>query len=1194
MRPSRACVWTIAAFVTILAGGIGTAVPALAQITTATVSGAVKDASNAVIPGATVTLTSATRGTSEDTVTSTEGDFVFPAVQADTYTVKVVLTGFKTIERPGVVVHAGDKIALGNFTIEVGALEETITVAGESPLVQTRSGERAFAITTESIQAIAQNGRNFNTFTTLAPGFVAGTVNGLRANQNTTQIDGVTSMDTGNNGSAVTLTLDAVQEVKVLTTSYQAEYGRSAGAQISAVTKSGGNTFHGSAYVDRRKDDLNANTWINNKNGLPKAKVNQSDEGYTFGGPIIKSKLFFFGNQEFQQRLNANTLMRVRVPTDLERAGDFSQTRDNSGNLFNLIRDYRTGLPCTAADSRGCFQDGGVLGRIPASRLYDVGLNVLKMYPGANSSETIGQGYNYVTQQSTEAPRRQDLIRLDWMATSNWRVNGKYLHTGGGGWNPYGGGTTGFATNIPAFGSVGACPCTRQITMSADATLNNETVMEITWGTSYRPIMNYAHTPEALQKASLGLSNFPLLYPSAVQRDYVPSFTYGGRVGTFSPTNSTQYAPFENFNTTHDVNASITRLFGRHTGKAGLFVNHALKSQSSRAFANGLVSFQNDASNPFDSGYPFANAALGIYQTFSQAGQWVKGNYVYNNVEWYAQDNWRVTDNLTLDYGIRFYWLEPTYDTRLQTSNFLPGSFDPSKAARLYYPAVDPATNTKVALDRATGAMVPAVNIGRIVPGSGTLVGNGLYQAGNGIDEHLYLNRGVHYAPRFGFAYDVTGVQHFVVRGGAGVFYDRAAGDTVYAMIEQPPTVAAPNLFYGRLQDITGTGGTLAPPTVAAFDYEGRIPTVYAVNMGVQMQLPWSSAIDISYVGSKSRNLNTQVNINAPAYGAAYRPENRDPTVGACPTANGCAAVSTVPGANALPVDFLRPYQGFGDIIQIQPTSYANYNSLQTSWNRRFTKGLSFGVNYVLGRALGTSSTDFPAGNNTFNPLVIGMPRTDGEENQRKANYMPLSTDRRHTLVGNFIWELPKTGKGGAVAAVADGWQLSGVYRAGSGTPYTITYSIPGTSVYTLTGTTRLESARVVINGNPGSGHSSDPYQQFNASAFTTPGINSLGLESGTNYFTQAPQNVLDLSISRIIPIAGTRRLEVRIDAFNALNSVNFTTVNNTLQVRSLTDPTPTNLAEDAAGNVINPTGFGAVTAVAPAREVQLLLRFQF
>ncbi|HEV3215493.1 MAG TPA: carboxypeptidase-like regulatory domain-containing protein, partial [Vicinamibacterales bacterium] len=472
------------------------ALPAFAQITTATLGGTVHDPSGASIPGATVTLTSTTKGTSGETTTSAEGDFTFPTVSADTYTVKVALSGFKTLERPGVVVHPGDKISLGTMVVEVGALEETVTVAGDAPMIQSQSGERAYAIASEAIEAIAQNGRNFNGFTTLAPGFVAGTVNGTRANQNTVQIDGVTSMDTGNNGSAVSLTVDAVQEVKVLTTSYQAEYGRSAGAQITAVTKSGSNGFHGSLYADRRKDDLNANTWINNVNGIPKAKLNQSDEGFTIGGPIIRSKLFFFGNQEYQQRLTANPLARVRVPTDLERAGDFSQTRDNAGNLFPYIRDYTTGLPCSAADTRGCFQDGGVLGKIPANRLYDLGANILKMYPAANSPGTINQGYNYVTQESTPAPRRQDLIRLDWQTSAHWRVNGKYLSTGGSGWAPYGGGTTGFGTNIPAFGSYTDCPCSRQITMAADATLSPTTVMEATWGTSYRPIKNYAHTPD--------------------------------------------------------------------------------------------------------------------------------------------------------------------------------------------------------------------------------------------------------------------------------------------------------------------------------------------------------------------------------------------------------------------------------------------------------------------------------------------------------------------------------------------------------------------------------------------------------------------------------------------------------------------------------------------------------------------------
>ena len=1178
-------------FVTVFLLGMLLPQPALAQITTGTVAGTVKDEQGLPVPGATVTLVSEARGTRmAPAVTGSSGEFAVPNALPDTFTVEVTLEGFRPVRRPGVVVSPGDRVTVGALTLTVGSASETVTVTAEAPLIQSQSGERSFSISVEDVQAIAVNGRNYNNLANLAPGVVAGTVNGLRVNQNTLQIDGITSVDTGNNGNAVTLTVDAVQEVKVLTTSYQAEYGRSAGAQISAVTKSGTQQFHGSVYADRRKDDLNSNTWLNKQRGLPKQKINQSDQGYTLGGPVGRpgsgSKLFFFLNQEFQQVLNANNESRVRVPTDLERRGDFSQTLDNAGRLYNLIRDPLSGLPCTAADARGCFADGGVLGRVPQNRLYDVGLRVLNMYPAPNSAGTANQGYNYITQDSSDQPRRQDLVRLDWQASERWRFNGKWLHTGGTNTTPYGGGTTGFATNIPQFGSTNPCPCNRQWTVGVAGTLTNSLVTEVFYGSSNRPITNYALNVDSVSRSKLGLSGFPLLFPNAVQRDYVPSFLFSGagsRVAN-APTNNTQYAPFENNNTSQDLVASLTKLWGPHTAKTGFFMNRAVKEQSSRAAANGLVNFVNDASNPFDTGFPFSNAALGVYQSYSQAAAWIKGNFLYNNYEWFAQDNWRMTSRMTLDYGIRFYWLQPTYDTRLQASNFLPEKYDAARAQRLYYPGRDAAGN-RVGMDRVTGAIVPAVNIGRIVPGSGTLVGNGLFGAGQGIDKQLYDNRGVHYAPRFGFAYDVGGRQSLVIRGGAGVFYDRAAGDTVYGMIEQPPTLVQPNLFYGRLQDITtGAAGTTAPPTIAAFDFTGKIPTVYTYNVGVQKSLPWSTVLDVSYVGSQSRNLNTQVNLNVPAYGAAYLPQNQDPTL----------AASAIPGATTLPVDFLRPFQGFGDIIQIQPTAYSDYKSIQTAVNRRFSNGVSFSVKYVLGKAMGTSSTDFPAGNNTFNPSVIGMPRTDSEANQRKANYMPLSTDRRHTFGANFVWQLPNASVNQALAGVIHDWQLSGVFRGSSGAPYTVTYNIPGISPYTLTGTQRNESARIVIAGDPGKGYSDDPYQQFNPGAFTTPKQGSIGLESGTNYLNYQPQYSLDLSVARFIRMGQNRRLELRIDTFNALNTFTITGVNSVLQVRSLTDATPTNLTRDAGGALINPTGFGAVTAVAPARQVQLMARFHF
>ena len=249
----------------------------------------------------------------------------------------------------------------------------------------------------------------------------------------------------------ISVNLDAIAEFKVLTSNYQAEYGRSAGAQISAVTRGGTKDFHGSFYAFRRHDGMNANTWINNRNSTPTNKINkprldQRDIGYTIGGPVYipglfntnKDKFFFFFSQEHQKRLTPPTTpVNVRVPTALERAGDFSQSTDNNGALFPYIRDSTLNLPCSAADTSGCFKDGGVLGKIPTARLYGLGLNILKIYPLPNFN-LAGANYNYQTQEPTSDPQRQDLYRGDWNASEKWHVTGKYLYNKRGPNFPYG------------------------------------------------------------------------------------------------------------------------------------------------------------------------------------------------------------------------------------------------------------------------------------------------------------------------------------------------------------------------------------------------------------------------------------------------------------------------------------------------------------------------------------------------------------------------------------------------------------------------------------------------------------------------------------------------------------------------------------------------------------------------------------
>ena len=497
------------------------ALPVGAQIGTGSVTGTVRDTSGGAIPGAAVTLTSATKAFSTEAVTNASGDFVFSNVTADTYVVKVKMDGFKTLERPDVVVHSGDRVAVGSLAVEVGTLQETVVVSGEAPMIQAQSGERSFAITSEVVQNTAINGRNINSLTFLAPGMVAGSVNGTRTNQNNFQIDGIGAMDTGNNGVMIQVNPEAIAEVKVLTSNYQAEYGRSAGAQISAVTKSGSSTFHGSLYGDRRKDDLNANSWINNREGTPKAKVDQKDYGYTLGGPVPgqRSRLFFFVAEEFQPRTTSGNLNRIRVPSELERQGDFSQTRDNNGNLFNLIRDSTTGLPCTAANTTGCFADGGVLGRIPQNRLYSVGLSILKMYPLPNAPEGLTQNNSYNFQNLTgrsENPRRQDTVRFDYQMSSALRVNGNVLQTGGHTYSP---------GSIPGvLDTFNDRPGNRTMSFTLDASLNPVTIFESTYGQSRNQLQSLPAHGDVANRTVLGLSGFPYLYPDAM---VLPKDSYG-------------------------------------------------------------------------------------------------------------------------------------------------------------------------------------------------------------------------------------------------------------------------------------------------------------------------------------------------------------------------------------------------------------------------------------------------------------------------------------------------------------------------------------------------------------------------------------------------------------------------------------------------------------------------------------------
>src|SRR5229473_88214 len=430
LRTTKHAAWMKSIAVCLLLGAA--VLPASAQITTGNVTGTVHDAQGAVVPGATVTLIDEARGTKlAPATTNGTGTYVFPNVTAATYTVEVTMDGFKMSQRKGLPVSGGDRVSVPVITLEVGGQAETVTVVAESPLVQAQSGERSFTITTEQVENLPINHGNFASLTALTPG-VSGSNRIGGASQNNIMMDGISAMDTGNNGQMLSMNIESIAEVKILTQGYQAEYGRSSGLQITAVTKSGTNRFRGSAYDLITDSKWNTNRQLNKLNGDPKPLATSKTLGYAIGGPIGKpggsNKLFFFYSHEYRPvtaAINNGNPIRIRVPTALERAGDFSQTRDNTGALFNLIKDPNSASPCTAANTVGCFQAGGVVGRIPADRLYNTGIGLLSRYPLPTVAQAPGTNFNYqVPAPTTDNLTQQPSIRLDYQLSPNLRFTG--------------------------------------------------------------------------------------------------------------------------------------------------------------------------------------------------------------------------------------------------------------------------------------------------------------------------------------------------------------------------------------------------------------------------------------------------------------------------------------------------------------------------------------------------------------------------------------------------------------------------------------------------------------------------------------------------------------------------------------------------------------------------------------------------
>jgi hypothetical protein len=1076
--------------------------------------------------------------------------------------------------------------------------DQTIRVEADPALLQIQagSGERSDLITNNQVRNLALNGRDLLDLMKLLPGVVSSfngqisdpgglgafVINGTRANQHELAIDGSSNVDTGSNATRhVTINPDAVAEIKVLTANYQAEYGRSAGGFIQIITKSGESEFHGGARYFRRHESLNANNYFNNLQGRradgseiqPRSLYRYSSFGYDVGGPVYlprsvfgplggwnkdKNRLFFFWNQEFYRQLVPRNAVRIRVPTAREREGDFSQTLID-GNL--VVVDPRTCRPNPQIPNASIC-DPFPSNKIPQDRWYQYGQAILNLYPMPNLEGD--PSVNFISQVSHEAPRLESILRLDYRVSDRSEISGRIVHNSDEQLLPYGvfPGTLNFpfergskrtriAQPRPGFNAV------LNFSRSFGDTLTNEFI----FGPSRNRIKVEAENDLITRQATE--INIPLLFPDANLGDYIPNLRFSGIGG---PVTIFQGLPFASSDQTYNFANNLTKVWSAHTLKTGVFVQRSRKDQTAAGAlfqTNATIDFSSQDLPPnLNARHPFANALLGNYSSYEQASKSPIAFLRYVNVEGYAQDLWRVNSRLTLEAGLRISWYQPQYDSEMQVAVFNPELFDVSRKVRLYEPTLVGGARRAVDPALIKPGFTPTLNntqderfISQIVPNSGDLA-NGIGAARQGYPRGGFDGRGAQWGPRFGFAYDLLGSGRTVIRGGAGIFYDRIAGDRIRELLANPPNVFTPRFYYGDLGGIENlrqnvNQAFIVPANIIGYARDGKIPTVYSFSLNLQQAIGFGTVLDVAYVGTLSRHLLQERNLNAIQYGTIFKKEAQDPSPfgGTVPDrdpnitlAHGVASLN-FDGTKALPVNLLRPFKGYGEIFYREFAGSANYHSLQISARRRFSKDLSLSLAYTWSKALTTADAD-----PDFNIAPV-LAQLAHPFNTRDYSYRLASFDRKHVFAASYVYSLPnlsrRFGNNRLAKAVFDGWQLSGISLLTTGEPFEIPLVQDAPFITGSLAITRFDRrqdvAGLVFTRDPQPGKNG---LALDPDAFALTPIGDIG-PWPRNYLRRPGVNNHDIAILKNFSLgAEGKYLQLRVELFNAFNHTQFSGVN--------------------------------------------------
>ena len=1148
---------------------------AFAQSDLGRISGFIKDPSGATVPNAKIIVRN-NSGLERQSTTNDSGYYNVTNVPAGVYTLTAEAAGFQRYETRDNKLAPSSNLVI-DATLTVGSVTQTIEVAATAAQLQTETAAVQNLVTRQQIDALEINGRNPIFMANLVPGTRGGTlanlsfnfsqgpsnINGARTPESLITYDGAPAVRTRSNGTSIgAADVDSTQEIQILTADFAAEYGRSSGGQIRIISKSGTQQFHGAAYDYVRNTIFNANTWQRNSTpatAFITAPVHYNQFGYNIGGPVYipnhfntnKDKLFFYWGQEWVRYVFTDT-SALTVPTLLMRQGNFSELLDPNNIFYKktvVIKDPKTGqpFPGNIIPAPGT---AGAAGSVASAN----GLGILNAFPAPNLTTPINGNQNWFFSAKHPQNQRKDTIAVDYNLTNNQQLRFRRVYFTFFEYQPLDGGTN----EAPKFFDRPNQTNSINYVWNISPTKVNELLVSGSKDNVHIPIdaANFLdRTKGAAQGPGLFGTNYNYIFTDGkLLSTRIPSVN----MSNFSTLNGGPY-PSHSSGPIIDAADSLTWVMGNHTWKFGGLFEYQGENDNDEINVQACSTCTNNQNGQFQfldsraggSGVAAANAALGLFDRYSEIGHRAFTVFRANMYEGFAQDSWKVRQNLTINAGLRYTVIEPYHTLWGNQIVFDPAFYDPNLAVTVS-PTTGLITGSPTINQLYNGMVIPGSRFPDSakahVPEANTTLYNGLFR---GVPDHYSDIQWNNIQPRFGISYSPD--EKTVFRAGGGRFYTRlGVSDSVF-LGGNPPFQPSASLTNGTVDGLGPSAAGQIPLVVTTQARDLKNPEAWNWNFTVERELPWRSTASVGYVGRRGLHLQREADINQPTTAV----------VAANPTAN---------------IDSLRPFKGFGTIRQTNDVASSRYNSLQVTWNRRGGNGLQFGVSYTLSKSADNGSNQRDVVPNTYDTSWL---------------WGPSEFDARHILVLNYLYPIPFfREQHGFVGKVLGGWQVSGITQFQTGLPC----SVASGNDFAKVGLDSNFGCGVngqywVVNGHPKIIGTFGPNGQWFSTTnpdgspiFTQPAAGTFNTQRVRNLIYQPGFENWNMGLFKSLAVTERAKLQFRAEAFNVWNHPNWCAGNGS--------------GCNGTNNVgLNPTSastFGKVLTKSSERNLQLSLRMEF